>query len=811
MKYQYLQSIKLLFFISMLVCFKTSAYGQFFISGKVIDNKNAPLEFVTVSLKKDSTIIANSFTDSTGNFKINNLSTGNYIIYCSFIGHKLANKKFYLSKDTVINVILEVTNELSEVSVVDKQKLVEKKIDRIIYNPSVLISNTGSDAYETMKKMPTVTADEAGNISIRGLSGTGVMINGRLLKLGNEELMSYLKSIPSDQILKVEIITNPGSKYDAEGLSGLLNIILKENKRIGFNGNTNISYEQTKYGKYAGSIDLNYRSKKFNVFGGTSLRDGEYFQSEKIDNVYNKDVNPYYYYEDRTRKRDQLTNSNKIGADYYINNNNILGIRLEHSYGSKDGTQTNKSKFQKNNEILDSLYNTDIGLKSYNNTVSANVNYASTLDTLGQSISIDFDYSNFYQPQLLTSVNTSKFNSSDQSLGQNIIFKNQASQLINISSIKLDYSKPISTSFSFETGSKFYLLQTQSNFDFFNYANESYIVDNSKSNEFSYHESNLALYGNLNKTFNDKWSLQIGLRNENTFLKGKSLTGDVDLKPYYSKFFPTLFLQYIRNENNQYNISITRRIGRPEYSSLNPFRYYTNPNSYIEGNPFLSPAITNSVELSYVLKQKYFISLFGLFTNGQITQVPILDPVTNSYKYVSINLDNSYNTGLTVYLPIQIAKWWQSSISAFAGLNGVNSNINQSPYKYNNINFQIITNNQYTILEKNKLYGELNFSYQPKGATQGLFILGRLLDLNMSIKKVFKGGKCSLSLSFLDILNSAYITAKVDQISQYSFINGNYDRRSIRISFSYNFGKKSLEKSREKKSSIEEERKRIKE
>jgi hypothetical protein len=160
---------------------------------------------------------------------------------------------------------------------------------------------------------------------------------------------------------------------------------------------------------------------------------------------------------------------------------------------------------------------------------------------------------------------------------------------------------------------------------------------------------------------------------------------------------------------------------------------------------------------------------------------------------------------------MQIAKWWQSSISAFAGLNGVNSNINQTSYRYSNFNFQIIANNQYTILEKNKLYGELNFSYQPKGVTQGLFILGRMLDLNISIKKAFKGGKYSLSLSFLDMLNSAYITAEVDQVSQYSFINGNYDRRSVRVSFSCNFGKKSLEKSRDRKSSIEDEKRRIKE
>jgi outer membrane receptor protein involved in Fe transport len=811
-QYKRLDKLTLKFLMAVfMICLSIPTNAQKIISGRVLNKENKPIEFATVILKKDSTVISNCFTDSVGFYKLKVEKLAVYEIQFSYLNTKYKSI-VDLTKDTTINITLSEDNtQLNEVTVISKSPTVERKIDRIIFNPNNLISTSGDNAYETIKKAPAVFADETGNISIRGLSGAGVMINGRLLQLSSEQIMDYLKSIASDEILRIEVITNPSSKYDAEGLSGLLNIVLKKSKKIGLNGNSTIFYEQTTYPKYGGNIDINYRTDKINLFGGTSLRDGKYFQNENIDNIYNRNILPYYYYEKGNRNRKQISNFNKLGLDYTINKNHVIGVRFEHSYTSKKGNQTNNSTFQKYNLAVDSLYNTSIDLDNYNNDISANLNYTATLDTAGQSITFDFDYSNFYQPLLSASTSTKRYNSLYQSLGKDIIFKNEASQKINIFSAKTDYSKQLSKTIWLETGIKYYFLKTDNNLKFYNFISNTYLIDNLKSSTFNYQESNLAFYANLYKQFNDKWSIQIGGRNENTFLKGSSTNNTVvNLKPNYSKIFPTLFIQYNKNDNNQFSLNYTKRINRPDYSNLNPFRYYTNPNSYIEGNPFLQPAITNSIDFSYTFKQKYFINAFLYLTDGQITQVPVLDPNTNSYKYLSVNLDKSYNTGINTYLPFQIKKWWQTALSITVGFNGINSLINNSKYNYNNFNFQVITNNQFTLSQKSKFFGELNFIYQPKGSTQGLFILGKLVDLSFGVKKVFKDKKSALSLNVTDVFNAAYITATVDKIDQYSYIHGNYDKRGIRLSFSYKFGKSTIEKPREKKSSIEDETKRIK-
>ncbi len=395
-------------------------------------------------------------------------------------------------------------------------------------------------------------------------------------------------------------------------------------------------------------------------------------------------------------------------------------------------------------------------------------------------------------------------------MGQDVAFKNQSNQNINIYSLKADYSKPLTKTLTLELGTKFYYITSKNNIEFYNSVSNILAIDSSKSNLFNYKESNLAGYANLNNQFNTKWSTQIGIRVERTDVEGNSKDDSQQVKQNYTRLFPTAFIQYSHNDNNQFTANYTQRINRPDFESLNPFRYYTTPNSYMEGNPFLQPAITNSFELSYILKQKYYFNLFFHSTHNELGEIPILNKTEYAYKYLSVNFNNSYDWGFSTYLPIDIKPWWKSYLSLTAGFNGTNSLIDSNSYKTTGVFTQLQLSQQFVLSKKSKLYGEINLIYQPPGLTQGLYILGQYLDLSASLKKTFKDGRSTLSINIMDIFNATLVASRIDKPSEYSLLYGNHDNRGIRLTFSYKFGKNTIPKSRENKSGIEDEKERTK-
>jgi hypothetical protein len=805
-------SQKVLLLAFLIICVK--GYGQSIIKGKVQDVRGLNLEFTSVSLKKDSVFLASTFSDSLGNYFFNIPKPGTYSLYFDLYNFARKSLVVTVSGDTVVDIVLaDKTTSLDELVITAKKPIVEKFIDKLVYNPSASIATAGSNAYEILKRAPTVTASENGTISIKGISGTGVMINGRLLQLSDDQLMDYLKSIPAADVSRIEIIANPGAKYDAEGLSGLINIVLNKDPKKGLNGTASGTYEQTSYAKYNGNFTLNYRGSKVNVFGGSSLRSGDYLMRENVDNIYSRNLSPYYYFEKGTRTRNELSNLNKIGMDLFITKNTTVGIRLEHAYNQRKGDQTNHATFG-NLGYSDSVYHSFIGLKSYNNSLSTNVNLTSEIDSNGQSFSLNYDFLIYSQPELVASTSTSRTDAAGNTLGQEIAFRNNAGQQISISSVKADYVKPFGQKTTLEAGAKFYYLRSENSISYYDYLNGTWIRNMGKSNDFHYRESTAAVYLSIKRKLTKKLNAQVGLRNENTFLSGESDGNQIDLPKGYYKLFPTLALQYSRNDNQQYSFNFSKRISRPDYSNLNPFRYYVSPNSYTVGNPFvgspfLQPAFTNSFDFSFMWKQQYFFSLFANITDGQITQVPILESATNSYKTISVNLQHSYHYGLSTYLYFNVKDWWQTSVSLVVGINGTNATINGLVVRNQNFNCFVFNNHQLRISSKRKISAEVNLMYQPRGFTQGMFVLGRMIDCSASVKKTFKGSKSSLSLTLTDLFNGAYVTAKVDRPEQYSYIYGNYDMRGIRLTFSYKFGKTTIGDAREKSSTIEEEENRL--
>ncbi len=801
---------RVIFLVCWLFVFPFCTKAQNTIHGVVSDSTLAGIEFVAVTLRKDSSVVVGAFTDSLGNYSISIPGTGNYSLFFTAYGFKTRSLDLGVKSDTTININLyeEVTN-YGEVQVTAKIPIVEKRIDRLVYNPSVLASNRGTNVYDVLKRTPTVTADEGGNLSIKGISGARVMIDGRLLQMSNEQVMDYLKSIPSDEIYKIEIISNPSSKYDAEGVSGLVNILLERNQRKGIVGNINAAYGQAYYPNGSFDLNFNYRSEKINFFGGTSLRLGRDLLQEDVQNIYNRQASPYNYFENGRRVRDELSNFSRLGCDFFLGKRHTLGVRLEYSLSKQNSARENICDFYALEDLIDSTYYSYIDQKSSYNTYSSNLNYVFDIDSSGQSLSIDLDYLYYDQPLRSASTRTD-LDSMGTFFKDDVVFKNEAEQRISIYSGKLDYYKPIGSKSSIEFGGKYYRINTENDLSFYDFYQSDWQQNDTKSSRFLYDESSIAGYLSFSHQFTKSFSGKVGLRNEYTTLKGSQNETEVNFNRNYNRLFPTVFLQYSKNENHQISLSYVQRINRPDYSNLSPFRYYLSPNSYVVGDPFLQPAFTHSFELSYLLKQNYYFSLYTNITNGQITQAFLLDDETNSYKTISMNLDQSYSYGLSVYFGLGLFDWWYTTLNLNAGVNGVSTSIvDGADYSRQNFNVFVFNTNQFTLSKKGKLSLESTLMYQPGGMTQGIFVLGRMLDFSVHLKKTFKNNKAAISLSGLDLFNSAYVTAKVDDESQYSFISGSYNKRGVRLTFSYKFGKKDIESQRNKTDSNEQEKDRL--
>lgn len=786
----------------------SGSQAQISLKGTISDSTDFKLEFVAVILKKDSTILTGAYTDSLGNYELTIPSRGNYTVLYRYSGFNTIEQKLLLSSDTTINIVMrESFQNIEGVEVKYTIPIVEKKIDRLIYNPSTLASNNGTNAYDVLSRTPTVTTDEGGGVSIKGISGAGVMIDGRLLQMSNEQRMEYLKSISSEEIHRIEIIANPSSKYDSEGISGLVNIILSRSLVKGITGHVSAGYEQTIYPSGSLSADFNYRSEKVNIFGGTSFNLGRTLLNENVSNTFNRTLDPYYYSEVNERLQNDLSSFNRVGIDYFITPKQTIGLRTELSFNQKNGHRSITSDFFQNTSSIDSTYFSYVELEQKNQTLTTNLNYVVDLDSSGRSFSVDLDYMYYTQP-LRTTINMTDKRVGSTLFYNDVVFSNEANQAISLYSAKADYYHPINEKMYFDLGVKSYSVTTNNRLDFFNFENNQWAFDAEKSSDFNYTESNFAGYFNFSHQATEKFSYQVGIRNEYTVLKGESTETIEVPNRTYNRPFPSVFLQYAINDSNQVSLSYSQRINRPGFSNLNPFKYYLSPTSYIVGDPFLLPAFTHSFSLSYLLNQNFYFDAYCNLTEGEITQIVLLDTTTNSYQTISTNLDKTYSYGLSTYFNLSPFEWWQTSFNINAGLSAISTSVDNSLYTRTNFNVFTFNSNRFTLSKKGKMYLESVFYYQPKGSIQGTFILGRIMELSLHLSKTFNN-KATLTISGLDLLNSTYVSARVDEPSQFTLIDGSYNRRGVRVSFSYKFGKKSIQKERTKDNAVKDEKDRL--
>jgi len=649
-------------FLVSVYCYSFAQTG-YAVKGKVSTENSVSAEGTTVTLLRypDSTIVKSTICTQTGHFGFENIKPGNYMLFVHKIGYERIYTPEYKIVDgdiTINNIVLHIeTNQLGEVKITDKRDYIEVKPGKTVLNVDRSILASGNSVFDILSTAPGVRIID-NQVLLKGGQKALVAINGKPIgQLNDEQLADLLKSYLSSMISQVELIENPPAKYDAAGGGGVINIILKKNKEIGFKANVTESAALGQDYKLSTGINFNYRTTRFNLFGGYTFADNKTPRLLDIDRA----IGPITLDENYNSTTYLKTHSFNAGADYSIGAKQTVGALIYgyHSQAHFDkGNITNIS----NNGVLDS----DITEKSHIDRGITNINYnlnyrGSFGKGDGTMLSADFDYST-YDRNSEELLRNDFFLASGIAYQQPVFYMDNSPSNINVRSEKLDFSQALSKTGTLGLGIKNNQVNSSNVIDFNGRADTAtqFTPVASLTDHFVYKERIDAAYINYSDKFNNT-SLTVGLRGEQTKSFSESLNPNKTVNRSYLDFFPNLELTQDISKDNSLTINYNRRILRPNYQDLNPFVAYIDEYSYSTGNTFLKPEYISTFSVSELFKQKYKVALSMVKTSGFFVPVFQQNDSTKIFTTTTSNIGTRYEYSLEFTLPVDITKWWSAS------------------------------------------------------------------------------------------------------------------------------------------------------
>ena len=809
--------------VGLLFCtisFSQNKIGK--ISGNITDESQKPVHSATVSLlhAKDSTLVKIAITDKEGKYEFEKIAEGKFLLSVSSVGfQKTFGQSLEITVDNssfkaeTIKLSAEA-KAIAGVTVTAKKPFIETKIDKTVVNVDASPTSAGSTALDILEKSPGITVDNDGNISLRGKAGVIVMMDGKQTFLSGTDLANLLRNMPASALDQVEIMTNPSSKYDASGNSGVINIKTKKGKNDGFNGSVMIGATTSLFHpdealylrpKSQNSINFNYRKNKINFFGNYNPNVFEGMNRLTLDSRFideNFNTTGYNF----TETRFKFGNKNhtlKLGLDWYANKKNIFGIVISGFTFSGHPKPISVSDLVDENRQLENrlISSTDNNLKFQNATL--NLNWKHTFDTTGRELTADFDYVVYSNVSDMV-LKTDFYNSTLQKTGTSYL-KGHLPSDINIYTFKSDYTQPVKGG-RFEAGVKFSYVKNNNLVNYERMIGNEWEIDQIRSNHFIYDETINAAYVNYSREIK-KWTFQAGLRMENTIAHGNQVTTKQTFKRDTTNLFPTAFISYKVNAKNTLTIAYGRRIQRPNYQDLNPFTYFLDTLSYRQGNIYLRPQYTHNIDVTHSFNSK-FITTFNFNTTDDIIS-QIVKPEPNSkIRFLTVdNVAQFTNIGLSVTAPITFAKWWNANLF---------SNVFNNHYKgvYDTFNIDIsytsftanITNN-FTF--KKGWTAELSGMYRHK-ALGGLTRMEPIYQMSVGVQKQVLKGKGTLRFNIRD----PFAWQKFEGRNTYGMVDGGFlarpDMRQVTGTFTWRFGKTGQQNHpRRRNSSSQDEQNRV--
>ncbi|MBL7706452.1 MAG: TonB-dependent receptor family protein [Taibaiella sp.] len=775
-----------------------SAHAQYKLSGKItVDREQATLEKIIVQLvnaENDSTI--NSMpVDKDGNFSIKALE-GHYLINFEWDSYILEQKSVALKSDTdlgIISLSLPVYDALKGVAVTAKAQSLKIEDGKLIYTPAI---NSAQSAFEVLQTTPTLTVtDEA--IQLNGNGNPRIMINGRWQRMPVDQLLTYLKSLPAQKIKSIQVVRNPGAEQDAENNSGYINIILRDQKEQGYLGSLSMNAFKATYFNYNPAINLSAHLGKLQLNANLGYSNGK-MKTPGSNFLHFPDK----YWEEHNR---QVRTSNalplSVNADYQLNKKHLIGagITYQHSrYKSDEHNQTDI--FNLNRTQIDSSLLTKGKNPETMSNLSLNVNYTYNINDSGRKISIDLNHyeQNYNRLQEFTNF---RFDASGQPTQAGQSFRSGNDQRMLISTANIDVQHPLKW-LNLNYGAKFSYISNQNRTSFYQYLSDNWEPDNNRFDHFTYDESTYALFARASKEV-QKWSLSTGLRWEFTETMGISKVYNIRNKNNYARLFPSASIGYNPSTTHNYSLNYSRRIDRPFFGQVNPFRWYHTQYAFTNGNPSLQPYFSHNIELNYVLHQKWFFGAYYSRSDGMFSEYDLVDPVSNFRETRVDNILDLNVYGLNASAQAYPLKFWLLIPQAGISYTRIFSKADFLNYSAGTFVYSALYQ-QFNLDEKKQwLFDANTYVYAPRN--YGIMQLKTLWTQSFKLTYATSDTKWQFVLSANDVFRSAAMryNSIINETLRERYVYR--DQRHIGLTVRYNFKNGTTQAKREKSQSNEEE------
>jgi len=779
------------------------------ISSTIHDASDAPVDFANVILidARDSSFIKVEYSNQEGQFEFDQIESGSYWITVKFLSFEDFNSEVF-RVDGENSLSLETMKlkpsglEIDEVTITAKRPLLEMKPDKVVMNVAGSINASGEDGLSLLRKSPGVVVDNNEEILMLGKSGVQVYIDGRPSPLSGTDLAMYLKTLSADQIDAIEIITNPSAKYDAEGSAGIINIKLLRDKNLGANGSLNGTLTKGELLSSNVSFNGNFRSKKWYIYTNLGIYKGRNFNTNAFERKQSG-----YFFDQQNRGEGYWEGINtKIGVDHFIDKKNTIGAQFNLSPSRGFWGNSGYTAISPLSEPVESYLISEAANDWESKDWNGNINYKYD-DGQNRSLNIDFDHGQYMNKNYEEQPNYYLDSDSITQIAERIFYTESPTD-INISTAKVDYDQNL-VGGKLGIGLKYAHVTTDNTFNLNNVIAGVPILDIEQSNDFKYTEKVTAAYVNFNKPFG-ALGVQLGLRMENTQSKG-DLTAMMEgnneiVERSYTDLFPNLALSYQLNDKNSFNLSYSRRLNRPSYQDLNPFRSRIDELTYEQGNPFLNPEYSNNFQLTHSWNYRINTSLSYTRTTDLITR--IVDQVgDDATKITWLNLEDQKSYSINVSSPMPIKPWWNS----YTSITGVRTT-NKAVFEDSKV--IDLTVNTFNIYSQHTFNLPSDFSFEVSGwysspsVWGGNIKMGSMYSIDAGVKKSITD-QLDVKVSLSDIFKSNQWSGESYLGGLEMLASGGWDSRRLRVNMKYRFGNDQL-KSRKRETGLESEKNRIK-
>lgn len=778
------------------------------ISGIITDENKEPVAFANILLlQKDSVLVKGVTSNDQGNYVIENISAGNFILNISLLGFKpyFKNVQVQNSQDISLGITPLVTQnqELDGVAVVGRKLLFEQKNDRLILNVGSLPTFSGNNALQVLQKAPGVIVQENSNsISLNNKGEVLIMVNDRISRVPTGALIQQLKGMQAENIDRIELIHQPSAKYDANNAAGIIHIVMKENNLLGLNGNTSLTLGIGKKGKGNGSIDLNYRNRKLNLYGtltGSQSKSPLWQINHYREYEY---LGDQYYYENKLRFTKPNNNSVgfTLGADFEIDKNKIVGAIFGYAKSNTSGHDyTSKSIGAVNTTVITDL-NYLLNSNNPNTNTFANLNYfwqlspATTLNLDVDRVSLDV-------------VNSSQLSYLEVQDNIDATDSNRDTAF-EIYTVKGDFEWKNEKETTIQTGLKGTFNNSNTISKIQKRDSGIWIEDDSFGMNDDISETILAAHGSVQKKWNEKWESNLGVRLEQYNYELDDATGDNDFRISYTNLFPVVRTSYALDSTKTLTLSFNRRIERPAFWNLAGFYLLIDPSLFVTSNTRIRPSFTNAARLAF--NQGSFLIAFEVNrTKGAISFYNTVDKEQNLQTSIPINFDSLDGLLLSMSFPIKISKLWKMNWNLDGAYKKVKDASNRPlPFE----------KDLFTITAQLTNVFELGRSWTANidGRYMSPFISGDQVHymrhfINFGISKKFRN-ESSLTFSIQDITaTSGIIDWEYHQpeLGVKTYGDNNVSERVFQVTYSFPFGNRKLKEKRQRKIGSQEERNRM--